>query len=137
TRAVLTPAAPLATSTSYTAHLTTALRSSDGVALAAPVQWTLTTAAAPLTVTAHTPADGATAVATTATVTATFSRALDPASLTIACFTLTTPTGSTTASLHADVPTTSPATLTPAAPLATSASYTAHLTTALHTADGA
>ncbi len=61
-RVTLHPTAPLAAGTTYTARLTTGLRASDGTALAADVTWTFTTQGASPTVTARTPAAGATGV---------------------------------------------------------------------------
>jgi hypothetical protein len=69
----LAPGAALAASTAYTATLGTAVKAADGTALAAPVSWTFTTAAAadttPPTVAISSPAGGAT-VGGTVTVSA-------------------------------------------------------------------
>src|SRR5439155_1068221 len=134
--AVLTPTAPLANSTSYTAHLSTAQRSSDGVSLAAPVQWTFTTTAAPLIVTAKPPPDGATGGATTAALTVTFSRALDPLTVTSTSSSLTNSPGTSLSPSVSYDPATSTAALSPTAPLANGTSYSAHLSTALRSSDG-
>ena len=74
--AILDPTALLAFSTTYTARLTTGVRAADGTPLAAVVTWTFTTAdpPPPPTVTARTPADGATLIPRDAQLTATFSR---------------------------------------------------------------
>ncbi len=45
--ATLTPSAALAFSTTYTARVDTTIKANDGIALAAPVTWTLTTSAPP------------------------------------------------------------------------------------------
>src|SRR5204862_596932 len=63
TTATLTPSAPLANNTSTTATLSTAVKAADGVALASAVSWSFTTVNAAPTVTARTPAVGATGVA--------------------------------------------------------------------------
>src|SRR5207237_139895 len=91
TTATLTPTAPLANNTTYTASLSTAVKASDGVALASSYSWSFTTVNAAPTVTANTPANNATGVATTAAPTATFSRAMDATTITNASFTLTGP----------------------------------------------
>ena len=90
--ATLTPSAPLLASTTYTVTLrggATDPRIKDvaGNALAASASWSFTTAAAPApdttppTVSSRTPASGATGVAVGSVVTATFSEALDPATV--------------------------------------------------------
>src|SRR5207253_1341650 len=71
TTATLTPNAALANNTTYTATLSTAVKASDGVALASSYSWSFTTVNAAPTVTANTPANNATGVATTAAPTAT------------------------------------------------------------------
>lgn len=74
----------------------------------------------PPTVTAHSPASGATGVTTTATVTATFSEPVQPSSVVI---TLTGPGGAVAGTLSYDN-STNTATFTPAAPLAAQTAYT-------------
>ncbi len=87
-------------------------------------------------VTTMVPASGATGVATTAKPAATFSRAMDPATLTAASFKLTPAGGSPVpASVSYDGPT-STATLTPSAPMAYSTTYAATVTTAAKASDG-
>ena len=88
--ATLTPSAPLATLSTYTATLkggATDPRVKDvaGNALAGDVSWSFTTTAGDITaptVTAMTPVNGASDVAIGSAVTATFSEALDPATVT-------------------------------------------------------
>jgi hypothetical protein len=66
--ATLTPSASLAASTTYTANLATTIKSSTGTALASPVSWSFTTAAAdttPPTVSITAPAAGTTVSGTT------------------------------------------------------------------------
>jgi hypothetical protein len=135
--ATLTPSSALATSTAYTAKLATTIKASDGIALASAVTWTFTTAApTPPTVTAKTPADGATAVGTGTTVTATFSRAMDASTITATSFTLARPDASLVAATVSYNATTNVATLTPSAALATSTTYTANLATTVKASDG-
>src|SRR3989441_446237 len=87
--ATLTPSAALASNTVYTAKLDTTVKASDGVALASAYSWQFTTVNAAPTVTANTPANNATAVATSVAPTATFSRAMDASTITSSSFTLT------------------------------------------------
>ena len=99
------------------------------------VSWTFTTAAA-LQVTSRTPAPLATGVAPRALVRATFSRALDPATVTAASVRLATSDGtSVPASVSYDASSTS-TTLTPTSALALATTYTATITTAVTAADG-
>jgi outer membrane lipoprotein SlyB len=136
--ATLTPTAQLDGLTAYTATLTTAIKGWNGVPLASNVAWSYTTASgSPPTVTSRTPAAGATNVAYNAKPTATFDRALDPATVTNASFTLT-PAGGTAVQATAtyDGPSRT-ATLTPTALLVGSTTYTARLTTAVKATDGA
>jgi hypothetical protein len=135
--AVLTPASPLAFSTTYTATLTTGIRGSDGLALAAAEAWSFTTEAAPPTVTNTTPADGATGVAAGAKATATFSRAMDAATITASSFTLKRSDGTAVAAAVAYDATTRTATLAPSALLADATTYTAGLETTITASDGA
>lgn len=95
--ATLTLAAPLPALTVCTATITTAAQDTFGHALATNYPWTFTTGAPPDTirpfVTAVTPLRDATGIATnTRTVTATFSEAMNPASV-ISSFSLACPTG--------------------------------------------
>jgi len=101
--ATFTPTAALAASTTYTATIKTGVQDLSGNALASQYQWTFTTAAAPdttkPTVIGENPVGGATGVPTNQIVTATFSKAMNPATVTIispATFTLTTGTPATT-----------------------------------------
>ena len=85
--------------------------------------------------TAQSPAGGSTGIARSTAVTATFSRAIDPTTLTATSFKLTGPSGAVAASVAYNA-TTRTATLTPSAILAFSTSYTATLTTAIRGTDG-
>ena len=134
TSATFTPSAPLAYSTVYTAKLTEAVEDLAGNAL--PVTtWTFTTLPdAPPTVASTSPATGATGVAPTTAISATFSEPIDAASATTATFTVTPAGGSAVAGTV----TTNGAvvTFTPTAALAFGTVYTAQLTTGIADVDG-
>jgi hypothetical protein len=136
--ATLTPNATLSSGASYTARLTTALKSDDGTALPAAVAWSFSTAApvAP-TVVSTTPASSATGVATTAPVQATFSLAMDASTITSATFALTTSGGASVPAAVTYDSVTKVATLTPTGALSISATYTATISTAVKSAAGA
>lgn len=131
--ATLTLASDLPVSTVCTATITTAAKDSTGTAMAANYTWNFTTGLGadviPPTVIEVTPADGA---CLRTEVGATFSEAMNPATISTATFTLQLtgpPLGATIAGAVAyDVPT-HVATFTPAADLAASTSYTATITT--------
>src|SRR4029453_12564116 len=88
------------------------------------------------TVTSAVPASGATNVGTSATVQATFSRAMDSSTITGSSFTLKTPSGTTVpASVSYDGPSQT-ATLTPSSALASATTYTARIETTVKASDG-
>src|SRR3989454_971084 len=87
TLATLTPSSPLAAGTVYTATVAAAVTDTIGTALGADSLWSFTTDVAP-TVTAQAPAPGATGVPLNTTVTATFSKAMNAASITTSTFRL-------------------------------------------------
>ena len=124
--ATFTPTAPLALGLVYTATITTAARDLAGTALAASFVWTFTTApaSAPPTVTATGPVNLGINVPINSKVTATFSEAMDPATLTSTSFTVkqgaTSVAGAVTFNAAANT-----ATFTPTAPLAFGLVYTA------------
>src|SRR2546426_1115005 len=99
TLATLTPSSPLVQGTVYTATVTAAVTDAIGAPLGADSLWSFTTDVAP-TVTAQAPAPGATGVPLNTTVTATFSKAMNAATITTSTFRLRA-AGST-----ADVPAT-------------------------------
>jgi len=90
--ATFTPAANLAPNTLFTATITTGVRDLAGNALASNYVWTFTTGAAanltPPTVISTVPANGATGVATTSGLAATFSEAVNPLTINTSTFTL-------------------------------------------------
>jgi hypothetical protein len=133
----LTPSAALTAGATYTATLSTAVKSDDGTPLAAPISWSFTTAApTPPTVTSTSPADAATSVSVTAPVTAAFSVSMDASTLTTSTVKLLNADASVVPAAVAYDATTKTATLTPSAPLSTMATYTATITTGAKSAAG-
>jgi hypothetical protein len=134
--ASLTPSSSLAPG-SYTATLSGSIQAADGAALGSPYSWSFTvpTTVVPLTVSAGSPAAGATGVPRDTTVTATFSRAVTPSSITPSSFQVLANGVAVPASVAYD-PTSLTATLTPSSPLAAQTSYTVQLSNAIQTADG-
>jgi len=90
--AIFTPTANLAASTQYTATITTAAKDLTGIAMAANFTWNFTTGIATNvagpTITVENPASVVTNVFIDTTVSATFSTAMDPTTITNATFTL-------------------------------------------------
>jgi len=90
--AIFTPTANLAASTQYTATITTAAKDLSGIAMAANFTWSFTTGTATNatgpTITVENPASAAVNVFVDTTVSATFSTAMDPTTITNATFTL-------------------------------------------------
>ena len=137
--ATLTPVASLSGQTTFTARLSTAVKAADGVALASAVQWTFTTGAGPQpppTLTARTPAIGATGQLTSTRPTATFSRAMDASTITTTSFALLRPDGTTIPAVVGYDAGSLTATLTPNAALAQSTTYTVRLLTTIKASDG-
>ncbi len=93
--AIFTPASNLAGGTAFTATITTGAKDTAGNALVGDYSWTFTTGSASDTgapaVTFTNPADGGTAVPINDRPTAIFSKAMDPATVTTATFTVTGP----------------------------------------------
>src|SRR3569832_383537 len=128
-----TPAANLAPSVPFTATLTTGVRDLSGNALAANKSWSFTTGAtadtAAPTVSATDPADLAVDVPTNRPVTANFSEAMDPATITTASFTVTGPGATAVAGAVGYNAATGVATFTPTGSLAAGPLITATIAT--------
>jgi hypothetical protein len=130
--ATLTPSAALAASTTYTVNVlggATDPRVKDvsGNALAATSSWNFTTVAADVTaptITALTPASGATGVSRTTSVTVTFSEAMDAATISTNSIELRNSGGTLIASTVTYNATTFVATLTPSVMLGSLTAYT-------------
>jgi hypothetical protein len=130
TTATFSPTAALAANTAYTGTITTAVKDVAGNALAVSYTWSFTTAAVadvtPPTVLSVVPAANATSVASGVKVTATFSEAMDAATISATTFTLKQ--GSTAVAGTVSYTGTT-ATFTPSAALAGSTVYTSTITT--------
>src|SRR5271166_1095067 len=121
--ATLTPSALLANSTAYTATINNVL-SSSGVAMTGPFNWSFTTGPAPV-VTSETPISGATGVATSTALTATFNEAVQASTITSSNLVLKSSSGATVPATISYNSSTNTATLTPSALLANSTTYKA------------
>lgn len=138
-RATLTPTSSLALNTAYTATVTTAVTSADGIALAAPVTFGFSTWASPPpppTVIQTTPSDGGTGVEVASPISAAFSRDMDASSITAQSATLSGPGGQSVPATVSYEASTRRAIITPTAPLAVSTAYTATFSAAIRAADG-
>ena len=133
--ASFTPAANLADNTTYTATITSGATDTTGAPLNLNYVWTFTTATRP-TVLSTVPSNGATGVALNQVITATFSKAMNPASLNASTFTLTSPTGGAVTGMIAYTANGSVASFTPSAALLPNTYYTASLTTGVSDTDG-
>ena len=131
--ATFTPMTNLAPSTVYTATVTTTAADLAGNTLLTNYVWTFTTGAAPNlvhpTVTLTNPVANATNIPITQAVSATFSEAMDPLTITTATFTLTGPNNTAVAATVTYDAVTFIATLTPTVSLTASTTYTATVTT--------
>ena len=136
-RVTFTPSAALAEGTAYTATITTGAKATDGTPLASAVSWTFSTQS-PLgpTVTATSPANGATGVSPGSALTATFSAAMDASTITSSTVQLLTPSSAVVPATVTYNATTRVATLTPTSALATSTTYTARVTTGVKDSSG-
>ena len=128
--AILKPSSPLALNTIYTATITTGSQDTFGNALATNFVWTFNTSLAPCalpTVISVTPPNGAPGICPNTVVTATFSEAMNPATINTTTFTVTGP--GTTPVAGVVTYALSTATFTPSSPLALNTIYTATITT--------
>ncbi|MGB8457002.1 MAG: Ig-like domain-containing protein, partial [Candidatus Acidiferrum sp.] len=132
--ATFTPTTVLANSTLFTATITTGAKDPAGAALAANFVWTFTTAPPP-TVVSTVPANLATAVAVNTPISATFSEAMNPATITATTLTVTGPGATPVAGTVTYAGST--ATFTPTLALANSTLFTATITTGAKDPTGA
>jgi hypothetical protein len=130
--ATFTPNNPLDPDTTYHATITTGAKDLSGNGLSQDYPWTFTTRNAPDTtppqVSSTSPNSNATDVSVDASISATFSEAVDPASIDSGSFTLEGPGGFVPGTVRYSDFT---ATLTPTDNLAFSTSYAANITTAV------
>jgi hypothetical protein len=128
--ATFTPSNPLAANTTFSALITTAVTDVAGDPLAATYAWRFktTSASGPLSVISTEPTNGATGVAINKAVTASFSQAMNAATLTTTTFTLATGTTAVSGTVTYVAPG-STAIFTPAAALTPKTVYTATITT--------
>jgi hypothetical protein len=131
--ATFTPTASLAPTTEYTASISTGAEDLTGTGLASNYVWTFTTAALPIaippTVTSTIPLNAATGVPFNQIVSATFSEAMNPATISSATFKLTGPGATAVSGLVAYAAVGNTLTFTPTANLAASTTFTATITT--------
>ena len=135
--ATLTPSAALSQNVSYTVIVGTGVKDAQGNAIAqTSFAFTVGDTTAP-SVVSTVPADNATGVAVNTTVSATFSEAMDPATINGTTFTVRpTSSGTNLAGTVTYNAGTNTATFTPSAPLASGTSYTATVTTGAKDAFG-
>src|SRR5659263_442562 len=135
--AIFSPTTSLTTNTTCTATISSGVQDSTGLALASPYIWRFTTGLTAdttrPTVTLTVPAAGATGVAPNTKITATFSKDMDPATITGTSFTLVNATLGGTAVVgnvsYAGVARTATFTPTTPATLPTNTTFTATVTT--------
>lgn len=131
--ATLIPASNLPASTICTGTVTTAVRDVAGNQMVLPFVWSFTTGPAPdtvaPTVTSTIPVANATGVATNTTITATFSEAMNPLTMTNANVKLSCPSGTPVAGLVGYAVSSNVVTFTPTAPLPVSTVCSATITT--------
>ena len=127
-----TPTANLAPSTLFTATITTGAQSLAGTALASNYVWTFTTGTTTATtapeIVSTVPANAATDVPLNQAVSATFTEAINPLTITTATFQLTGPGGTAIAGTVSYDAIDFIATFTPSAPLIASSNYIATVT---------
>ncbi len=137
TTATFTPLANLDYDTTYTATIITGAKDLAGNALAANYTWSFTTGPAPdttpPTVLSTIPSNGVTGIVLNTVISANFSEALDPLTITTATFTLTGPIGAVAGTVNYNGTT---ATFTPAANLEYNTTYTATITTGVKDLSG-
>ncbi len=129
----LTPSSVLASGTLYTANVTTAAQDTYGNFLAAPFTSSFTTAAngchPPPTVSGVSPAAGAVGICPNSVITASFSEAMNAASINATTFTVVATGGAAVVGTISYNTTTNVAMFTPTTALALNTVYTATLTT--------
>ncbi|NQU18141.1 MAG: Ig-like domain-containing protein [Candidatus Saganbacteria bacterium] len=132
--AIFTPSADLSASTQYSGIVYTGAKNTSGIGLNADYTWSFTagsvTDSTGPQVLSTVPTDGATAVATTTTISVIFDEAIDPTTINTSTFTVTSSAGSVTGTATYSV-SAKTAYFTPGASLDYSTIYTALLTTGI------
>ncbi len=130
--ATFTPSGNLLNNTTYSATISTEAKNPAGAALANPFVWTFSTAVTPNTtaplVSFTAPANGDTSVAINRNIIATFTEAMDPTTIIAANVLVTGPSGSVPGTVIYAASSFA-ATFAPTSNLASSATYTATITT--------
>jgi methionine-rich copper-binding protein CopC len=135
--ATFTPTSALSNNTNYTATITTGAKNLGGVGIAANKVWAFTTNSP--TVTATSPTNGATGIATNTVVTVTFSENMDASTIISPATTFNLKVTSSSAAVGGTVTYnagTRVATFTPTSALIANTNYTATVTTAAKDAGG-
>jgi hypothetical protein len=135
--ATFTPSSALSNNTSYTATITTGAKNLGGVPMAANKVWAFTTNTP--TVTATSPTNGATGIATNTVVTVTFSENMDASTINTPATTFNLKVTATSAAVAGTVSynaATRVATFTPTSALTANTNYTATVTTGVKDAGG-
>ncbi|MEQ9378639.1 MAG: Ig-like domain-containing protein [Imperialibacter sp.] len=125
TKATFTPTSPLSPGTTYTATVTNAAANPVGIPLAGNYVWNFDTGVLP-TVVSTDPLNLATGVPTNKVISASFSEAMNPATITSSTFTLMQGTNVIAGTVSYSGTT---ATFTPTSPLVVATTYTANITT--------
>lgn len=133
--ATFIPSATLTYNSVYTATITTGATNTLGIETASNYNWTFTTSVPPPTVVFTAPADGASGVSVSQALAATFSQAMNPATIDAATFTLSGPGGVVAGAVTYNSAG-SVATFTPSTSLAYSAQYSATITTGAQNLSG-
>ena len=133
--AVFHPTNPLASNTTFTATITTGAKNALGIALAASHTWSFTTVANPTTPTvlSTVPLSGGTGASLNGNASATFSEAMDQATLSTSTFTLSSGAGAVAGTVTYS---NSTAVFHPTNPLAGNTLFTATITTGAKSALG-
>ena len=135
--ATLTHVADLKEGTTYVVTLTTAIKAENGLSLKTTVTWTFTTVANAPQVVTKVPADAAAGVPVSQTVSATFDRDVNPATLTTATFYIQKTGGSPLVGSVTYNAASRTASLDPLVDLDAGATYEVTLTTAVQGSSGA
>ncbi len=136
-RVTINPNADLTNNRLYEVTISPAVTSSEGAPLAAPYTWSFRTVGVTPTVTATTPANGAIGVARNVSPTVTFSRAMNAATITSGSVILRVQGGATVPATVTFDAANNRLTIDPTADLAVGTTYTAEVSTAVQSAEGA